>query len=186
MSFVLYLFGSGLAFWLGAALVLAGFCGRVFAKQKWHDRTSVYAVDIGLIFVLDSAAPLPWAAYAAILGFTILWLLTQLSLRLLQLASMLTVCRLRLSFHMFSTTLWRAATFRAWELSARRLQPSSRFELSPMERPMRMQEKRITASIKYSSRPQTTCQVITILHPGAQTPWTDRNTINWQTSNITI
>jgi len=81
MSFVLYLFGSGLAFWLGAMLVLAGFLARVFAKQRWVDRTGVYAADIGLIFVLVSAVPLPWAAYGAVFASTILWLLVEKSTR---------------------------------------------------------------------------------------------------------
>lgn len=79
MSFVLYLFGSGIAFWLGAALVLGGFCCRVFAKQKWLDRTGVYAVDVGLILVLVSAVPLPWVAYGAAFASTILWLLVEKS-----------------------------------------------------------------------------------------------------------
>jgi acyl-CoA thioesterase-1 len=81
MSAVLYLFGSGLAFWLGTGLVLAGFCGRLFGKQKWHDRLAVYVVDFGLVLSILSAVPLPYAAYAALLAITILWLATEKSPR---------------------------------------------------------------------------------------------------------
>lgn len=79
MPLLLYLFGSGGAFWLGAALVLAGFVCRVFGKQKWLDRAAVYTVDIGLVLVVLSAVPLSLPVYLAIVGSTVLWLIVEKS-----------------------------------------------------------------------------------------------------------
>lgn len=81
MSLLLYLFGSGLAFWLGTGLVLAGFCGRIRAPQHWADRLTVYIVDFGLVLVVLSAVPLPYVVYAAAIGVTVLWLVGEKSPR---------------------------------------------------------------------------------------------------------
>lgn len=81
MSLILYLFGSGLAFWLGIGLVLAGFGGRIRAQQHWADRLSVYIVDFGLVLVVLSAVPLPYVVYVAAIGSTILWLVGEKSPR---------------------------------------------------------------------------------------------------------
>ena len=78
-SLLLYLFGSGGAFWLGAAMVLAGFGCRVFGNQKWLDRAAVYTVDIGLVLVVLSAVPLSLPVYLAIVGSTVLWLVVDKS-----------------------------------------------------------------------------------------------------------
>jgi len=86
MSFVLYLFGSGGAFFGGAAMVLAGFFGRIHAKRNWIDRVSVFSTEIGLVFVVLSAVPIPYAAYAVAIGLTLLWLATEKSERKLWMA----------------------------------------------------------------------------------------------------
>lgn len=78
---LLYLFGSGLVFWLGTGLVLGGFCGRIWAKKHWSDRLSVYSVDFGLVLVVLSAVPLPYVVYVAAIGVTILWLVGEKSPR---------------------------------------------------------------------------------------------------------
>lgn len=81
MPLVLYLFGSGGAFFLGVAAVLAGFFGRVYARRKWIDRAAVFATEIGLVLVVLSAVPLPYALYALAVGLTITWLATEKSER---------------------------------------------------------------------------------------------------------
>ncbi len=73
MSWVLYLFGSGQALFLGAALILAA----VAAMPKvsgWKNATLAMVARIGLVIVVLSAAPLSYWLYAVALGVTTVWL----------------------------------------------------------------------------------------------------------------
>ncbi len=71
---ILYFFGSGSAFFLGAVLVVAGLTGRMRTTGKSRDRLCICSVGIGFIFVAASAAPLPytWYAIAGVLAFALL------------------------------------------------------------------------------------------------------------------
>jgi acyl-CoA thioesterase-1 len=77
MSAILFLFGSGWAFFLGVAMILGGFVGRIRTARKWIDRVSLGCVEIGLAIVVLSAAPLPYWLYLAAVGATIAWLLRE-------------------------------------------------------------------------------------------------------------
>jgi acyl-CoA thioesterase-1 len=77
MSWVIYLFGSGLVFFLGIGLILAALvlfprCRR----QHWKVLVSLCVV-IGLLLVGSSATPLPYWLYAIVGTITLLWLVAE-------------------------------------------------------------------------------------------------------------
>jgi acyl-CoA thioesterase-1 len=77
MHVLLFLFGSGWAFFLGVAMILAGFAGRVRARRYGSDRLAVLSVIVGLAVVALSAAPLPYWVYALAALSTLAWLMRE-------------------------------------------------------------------------------------------------------------
>jgi acyl-CoA thioesterase-1 len=77
MSWVIYLFGSGLVFFLGVGFVVAGLatfsCCR---RQHWRVLASLCAV-LGLLLVGLSATPLPYWLYAIVGTVTLVWLVAE-------------------------------------------------------------------------------------------------------------
>jgi acyl-CoA thioesterase I len=74
MSWVLYLFGSGLAFYLGLAMVLAAvslFCRSV---GGWRASALASLARLGMFIVVLSAVPLSYWFYGAALLVTSVWL----------------------------------------------------------------------------------------------------------------
>ncbi len=76
MNAVLYLFGSGGAFFVGAALVLAGIV--TFAARRSRVVATLLAV-VGLILIAFSAVPLPYWLYGLAGGVSVLWLAAERS-----------------------------------------------------------------------------------------------------------
>jgi acyl-CoA thioesterase I len=72
MSWVIYFFGSGLAFFVGVALVLLG-----VAATWWRPRLSPLLTVLGLILITVSAEPLPYWFYAAAGLATVAWLVAE-------------------------------------------------------------------------------------------------------------
>lgn len=79
MSGILFLLGSGWAFFIGIAMILGGVVGRMSTSRRWLDRVWVYAAELGLVIVVLSGMPLPYWLYAVATGATLLWLATEKS-----------------------------------------------------------------------------------------------------------
>jgi len=74
MNFILYFFGSGLAFFTGAAMILLGVVLRSGFQGKRIARLVAYLVSLGLISVILSATPFPIWSYGILVGVTMVWL----------------------------------------------------------------------------------------------------------------
>lgn len=68
---VLYLFGSGLCFFIGAGCVLLGLMLLAVRSQKWHLAVSNGTCLLGALLVACSAAPLPYWYYGLALAGTV-------------------------------------------------------------------------------------------------------------------
>jgi acyl-CoA thioesterase-1 len=74
LAHLIYFFGSGLAFFVGVASILAGLTLSVFALGRWAAMARNLAVILGAILVATSAAPLEWWLYALAGAVTCVWL----------------------------------------------------------------------------------------------------------------
>jgi acyl-CoA thioesterase-1 len=74
MSWVIYFFGSGAAFFSGILLVLAAALGLAACRHRWLVRIAVLLALLGLILVALSATPLPYWFYAAAGLTSLIWL----------------------------------------------------------------------------------------------------------------
>jgi acyl-CoA thioesterase-1 len=77
MSWVIYFFGSGAAFFAGVGGVLAGvglFSGR---RRDWSVKAATLLSFLGLILVALSATPLPYWFYATAGVLTLAWLVSE-------------------------------------------------------------------------------------------------------------
>lgn len=74
MAWLLYLFGGGLIFFVGIALVLLGVAVLAAARGKWKRRAATIAALLGALAVALSATPVSylWYAVAAVAALT--WL----------------------------------------------------------------------------------------------------------------
>jgi acyl-CoA thioesterase-1 len=81
MNWIVYLFGSGAAFFAGAGLVLAGVALAAFGRRPWMQRRASSAALFGLVFIALSATPLPYWFYAVAAAGTLGWLVAEGSKR---------------------------------------------------------------------------------------------------------
>jgi acyl-CoA thioesterase-1 len=77
MSWFLFLFGSGWAFFLGAGMVLTALAMRPRAPAKWQQTVWNQVARLGLLFALISAVPLSYWLYGVAGVCTIGWMITQ-------------------------------------------------------------------------------------------------------------
>jgi acyl-CoA thioesterase-1 len=77
MNWVIFLFGSGYAFFVGIGLILTGVVGFTPCKRRWLRPLSSVASVLGCIFVTISATPLSYWVYAGIGLITVLWLVAE-------------------------------------------------------------------------------------------------------------
>jgi acyl-CoA thioesterase-1 len=77
MSWFLFLFGSGWAFYLGSGMVLAALALRPRALAKWQHTVWNQVARLGLLFAIISAVPLPYWLYAVACLGAIGWMTTQ-------------------------------------------------------------------------------------------------------------
>src|SRR5262249_20027137 len=76
MNWVIYLLGSGAAFFLGAGLLLAA--PALFSnRRRWLSRRGTPVVLLGLGLVAVSATPLPYWFYAVAAGLTLCCMITE-------------------------------------------------------------------------------------------------------------
>ncbi len=81
MDWVIFLFGSGAAFFLGIAAVLVSTVGFAFVRRGWTVVTSTLIAVVGLILIAVSSTPLPYWFYTIAGVVTVLWLVAERSKR---------------------------------------------------------------------------------------------------------
>ncbi len=79
MSWIIYLFGSGVAFFAGASLVLAGVALAVCIQRRWSGTLATLLALLGMILVAVSGTPLPYWLYALAGVLTLIWLVAERS-----------------------------------------------------------------------------------------------------------
>jgi acyl-CoA thioesterase-1 len=79
MDGIIYIFGSGAAFFLGTALVLIAVGCMVHTRTGWLSIVSTVCALAGLILVAASATPLPYWLYSIMLVMTLVWLAVERS-----------------------------------------------------------------------------------------------------------
>ena len=77
MSWVIYLFGSGMVFFLGAGFILAALATFSCCRRPHWRALASLCVVIGLLLIALSATPLPYWLYAIAGTATVLWLVTE-------------------------------------------------------------------------------------------------------------
>jgi acyl-CoA thioesterase-1 len=77
MSGLIYLFGSGLAFFAGVGLILAAVLFFSRPLRAWSARLVTIVALVGIAVVVLSAAPLSYWYYALALAITLAWLYAQ-------------------------------------------------------------------------------------------------------------
>ena|SRR5215510_6561281 len=76
MNWVIYLFGSGVVFFLGIGLVLIGPVLFMYCQHRWMRALASVFAFIGLLLVGLSATPLSYWIYVVGGGMTLVWLIT--------------------------------------------------------------------------------------------------------------
>ena len=74
MNWVVYLFGGGLIFFIGVAIIWIAVILALLTRPVWLVRMSTIVAIVGLILIVLSAAPLPYWLYSLAGAITILWL----------------------------------------------------------------------------------------------------------------
>lgn len=77
MSWVIFFFGSGLAFFAGIALVLGALAAFSLTKKRWLHSLALLGALTGLILIALSATPLPYAYYSLAGVVTLTWLVLE-------------------------------------------------------------------------------------------------------------
>ncbi len=73
MNWLSYFFGSGLAFFAGAGLIVAGVAAAVRARRTWAAKLSVRAAFVGLCIAVISGTPLPLWFYVPAVALGLGW-----------------------------------------------------------------------------------------------------------------
>jgi acyl-CoA thioesterase-1 len=74
MNWVLYLFGSGDVFFLGAVLLFASLAAFIASRRRWSQLAASLLAIVGCLFIALSATPLPYWLYLVAGVTTALWL----------------------------------------------------------------------------------------------------------------
>jgi acyl-CoA thioesterase-1 len=74
MSLVIFIFGSGLAFFVGAGLVLLSLVTFYLSARRWLHSLALVTTITGVLLVGLSATPLPYWYYGILIGTTAVWL----------------------------------------------------------------------------------------------------------------
>jgi acyl-CoA thioesterase I len=77
MPFIIYFFGSGLAFYVGVGLILFGVLLTTLRRRPKLSRLGPLAAIVGVVLVTFSAAPLPYWYFATAGFVTLVWLFTE-------------------------------------------------------------------------------------------------------------
>jgi acyl-CoA thioesterase-1 len=77
MNWVIFIFGSGAAFFLGVALIVGGVAIMTFGRWKGLPLVATLFTAVGLILVVVSATPLPYWFYVAALVVSLVWIVVE-------------------------------------------------------------------------------------------------------------
>src|ERR1700676_2613725 len=77
MSWVIYFFGSGAAFFAGVGCVVTGLALVSYFRREWSARASTLLTLIGLILIGLSATPFPYWFYALAAVVTLTWMVAE-------------------------------------------------------------------------------------------------------------
>ncbi len=138
-NLVIYLFASGMAFFLGAVCVWSSIVLETLSVRRWLKRLAVVTCLLGLIFIGLSAAPLSYWYYGIASGITLVWLVGEHSSRVPH-------TRWRVILRLVTALIWLAGS--GWEFSCQ-LRPSVAPQGSP---PLFVIADSITAGV---DEPQT-------------------------------
>jgi acyl-CoA thioesterase I len=75
MDWLIYLFGSGIVYFVGIACILIAVTLTSIRAGRWSSIVATLLTLIGLLLVGLSATPLPYWLYAVLVGLTFLWLI---------------------------------------------------------------------------------------------------------------
>lgn len=113
MSWVIYVFGTGVAFFLGVGLVLASVAAFARFERRGMKAVASLLALLGLMLVATSATPLSYWLYAIAGGLTFAWLVAERSggwlsrrrtiLRLAVVVVWLTALAVELPYHLPTT-----------------------------------------------------------------------------------
>jgi len=103
MSWVIYFFGSGAAFFTGVAGVLAGVALPSYFRSSWAARAATLLGLVGLMLIVLSATPFPLWFYGAALTVSLFWLVVERMRRLLD-------QRYRIGLRILVLLTWLGAT----------------------------------------------------------------------------
>ncbi|MDB5334527.1 MAG: lysophospholipase L1-like esterase [Planctomycetaceae bacterium] len=107
-SLIIYLFASGLAFFLGAVCVWSSIALKTISARRWMNRLAVVTCILGLIFIGLSAAPLSYWYYGIASSITLAWLVGEQS-------SPVEHHQWRVRLRTITALIWLVGS--AWELS---------------------------------------------------------------------
>src|SRR4051794_39606576 len=74
MSWIIFFFGTGLAFFTGIAILFAALLGACLRRGYWAGRVVTVAALFGLMLVALSSTPLPYWFYGLAGIYTLLWM----------------------------------------------------------------------------------------------------------------
>jgi acyl-CoA thioesterase I len=74
MDWLIYIFGSGIVYFVGIICILAAVALLSVGTSRWLRMVATLLTLIGLILVALSATPLPYWLYAILVALTLLWL----------------------------------------------------------------------------------------------------------------
>ena len=77
MSWLIYLFGSGLAFFVGVSFTLTAVALFSRPQGRWVVRLTTILALVGIAVIVLSAAPLSYGYYALALALTLAWLVAE-------------------------------------------------------------------------------------------------------------
>jgi acyl-CoA thioesterase-1 len=77
LDHVIYFVGGGLAFFVGAALILAGVGVSPWVESRWLKLARNLAALVGGILIVISAVPLDWWLYALLATTSVAWLIIE-------------------------------------------------------------------------------------------------------------
>jgi acyl-CoA thioesterase-1 len=77
MNWVIYLFGSGAAFFIAVALVIASVPTMTAGRSRWLRMVATLLAFLGLIVVVFSATPLPYWLYAVAFAISLSWIVIE-------------------------------------------------------------------------------------------------------------
>lgn len=77
MDWRIYLFGSGIVFFLGSCCIFLAMLTAIYGAGRWQKMAPTLIAIFGLILIVLSGTPLTYWLYAAAIGTSVAWLVTE-------------------------------------------------------------------------------------------------------------